>query len=138
MSGTLKLTTLSRNLIEQSNSCKCYGAFGDLEWAFRCDSQRYCFSFFVRRTSTTNDNSATSTAVTETFKHYRGVEKAFTSSYFENAKWVRITQDITGKCDQVSVSRNVKVISLQYSANQKFTKTKNYKQTSLSLQMSLL
>ena len=107
MSGTIKLTTLPRNLIEQSNSCKCYGAFGDLEWAFRCDSQRYCLSFFVRRTSTTNDNSATSTAATMTFVHYSGVEKGFTSSNFENAKWIRITQDITGKCDQVSVSMNI-------------------------------
>ena len=102
MSGTISLNTIPRNLIEESNKCKCVGNFGDIDWTFRCNDQVFCLSFFVRRISSVT--GITTTSVNQTFKHYRGVTKAYTSSDFENGKWIRITQDVNGKCDQVSVS----------------------------------
>ena len=102
MNGKINLNTIPRNLIEESNKCKCVGNFGDIDWTFRCNDQVFCLSFFVRRISSVT--GITTTSVNQTFKHYRGVTKAYTSSDFENGKWIRITQDVNGKCDQVSVS----------------------------------
>ena len=108
--GTINVKTVVRSLVESRYNCKCIGHFGDIDWAFRCDNQLYCLSFFVRRNSTTAGSSSTSTtSAIQTFKHFKGVTKSFTSSNFENGKWIRITQSIYGKCDQLSVSLSMLV-----------------------------
>ncbi|XP_066935781.1 uncharacterized protein DDB_G0290587-like [Clytia hemisphaerica] len=98
--GDVSTTTIPRNIVESSYNCQCNGIFGNIDWAALCQSQKYCLSFVVRRSSAID--SPTTTIATQTFTHYQGVSKSYTSTDFPKNKWLRITQDINGKCDQLT------------------------------------